>query len=102
MRKIIKLQWEDQGELSSVVYKVTWAVEQSLNGIVHGTCGEKDISAPDPENFIPINELTEQNVLAWFPEEFWAPYEAYVQNLIDQELNPPANRGEGLPWNASV
>ena len=92
-----------EGSLTDVVVTAAWRCdgEQVNNGNTYtGTCyGTASFVAPDPADFIPFVDLTEQQVLGWV----WAAgidkdaTEASVQQQIDNQINPPIIVPP-LPW----
>ena len=92
----------DRNLPDGVVYTAHWRVRKTdgdASGSVYGTISlpAKSPSAPD---FIPYDDLTEAEVVAWVKAEMGgnqvAAYEAAVQGQIDRQINP--STASGLPW----
>lgn len=54
----------------------------------------------DPENFIPFDNLTEENVLNWVKQTITASFEEHINTIIEKQIqensNPPVDAV--LPW----
>ena len=90
-----------EDNLSDVVYNVHWrcsATEDGYSASVYSTCS---LPAPDPANFTPYADLTQEEVLNWI----WANgvdkagTEAAVQQQIELQKNPVVV-SPPLPWAA--
>jgi hypothetical protein len=84
----------DTGGVVTAHWRVT-AVEGDYSASAYGTAG----FTPDPDapNFVPFEQLTEADVLAWV----WASMdkdatEASLATQIETQKNPPVV--SGLPW----
>jgi hypothetical protein len=83
------------GDLTDVVYNVHWIVTGSDNSVppVQATVyGTQILITEDITNFIPFDELTNEEVVAWtqsaMGEEEVASIEANIANQIELILNP--------------
>lgn len=67
-----------------------WVGTYSLN---------KKLDAPDPDNFKPLNQLTESEVLSWVTGEYNVEdlKPSILQQINDQKH--PTNIPINLPWN---
>jgi len=90
------------GTETDVVFTVHWqcnGTDGTYNGSVYSTCA---IPAPDPADFVPYDQLTQDMVLGWI----WADgvdkaaTEAAVQTQIDAQINPPVV-SPPLPWSSA-
>jgi hypothetical protein len=102
---IIEQMWVKpaEGDLSNVVITAAWRCngsQESDGKTYSGTCyGTASFAAPDQEDFIPFEDLTEGQVLAWV----WASgidkeaTEASVDQQIASAINPPIVVPP-LPW----
>lgn len=92
-----------EGQLTDVVVTAAWRCngnqsdgDQTYTGTCYGT---SSFVAPDPTQFVPYPQLTEQQVLDWV----WASgidkdaTEANVQKQIADQINPPVIT-PALPW----
>lgn len=103
---IIEQLWvkPSEGSLTDVVVTAAWRCNgtQTTGGKqYYGTCyGTASFTAPDPSDFVPYLNLTQDEVLGWV----WASgvdktaIEANVQQQIDLAINPPIITPP-LPWN---
>ena len=86
----------NENGLTNVVYKVYWKCiatlidrETEYTAEMHGPLV---ISSPDPNNFIPYESLTKEQVVTWVKDEFGVEktqeiYD-YLQNNINEQINP--------------
>lgn len=90
-----------EGDLSDVVITVHWqcsATEDGYSASVYSTCS---VPGPNPANFVPYDQLTQDEVLGWI----WAngvdkdATEAAVLQQIEMQKNPPVV-APPLPWAA--
>jgi len=86
----------NENGLTNVVYKVYWKCiatlidrETEYTAEMHGPLV---ISPPDPNNFIPYESLTKEQVVTWVKDEFGVEktQEIYdfLQNNINEQINP--------------
>ena len=85
--------------LTNVVVTANWRCNGS-QGQYAGTCyGSTSFTPPNPEDFTPYGDLTQDEVLNWV----WdagvdkAGVESNVQQQIDNQINPPIVTPP-LPW----
>lgn len=87
------------GTETDVVFTAHWqctGTDGTYTSQVYSTCA---IPAPDPADFVPYDQLTQDEVLGWC----WsngvdkAATEAAVQTQIDNQINPPIV-SPALPW----
>jgi hypothetical protein len=90
-----------EDNLSDVVFNVHWqcsATEDGYSASVYSTCS---VPGPNPANFVPYDQLTQDEVLGWI----WAngvdkdATEAAVLQQIEMQKNPPVV-APPLPWAA--
>jgi hypothetical protein len=91
---------EVNGE-KDVVFVCHWqcsGTDGTYNAQVYSTCA---IPTPDPADFVPYDQLTQDMVLGWIWEDGVdkAATEAAVQQQIDNQVNPPIITPP-LPWSA--
>jgi hypothetical protein len=87
-----------------VVYTVHWTVnaERTVgeDACSAGAYGSVGLGAPDPQAFIPYEDLTLEIVTNWvkesFGEEKVAEIEAALSQQLDQQENP--TDAAGVPW----
>jgi len=85
------------------VYTVHWTVSLEESGHTASAYGSVGLGQPNPDNFVPFNQLTKQEVLDWVFETLGIDQVVTIQeNLyqqIQQQLNPTS--ASGLPWQAA-
>lgn len=70
--------------------------EMFYQGAWHTT---KNLESPDSENFIALNDLTEQQVIDWVLDGIDTDeIESYINAQIEKQKNP-TNVPVQLPWN---
>lgn len=82
------------------VYTAHWTVnleEQGESASAYGSIGFGD---PDPGNYTPFDQLTEEKVLEWVFDALGVDQVASIQEAlyqqIQQKLNPTS--ASGVPW----
>lgn len=61
---------KEKDGLQDVVYTIHWGLTAtSDNGTTASAIGTKKISNPDPENYTPYDQLTEEIVVGWLQAE---------------------------------
>lgn len=79
---------------------VHWSAVLTENGASASAYGSVTLSTADPEDFIPYDELTQEEVINWVFEALGPDRVVSIQEgLYDQvqnELNP--QDALGLPW----
>lgn len=89
-----------ENELENVVFQSHWRYtgtsedEQYIEQIV----GTASISAPDPDNFVPFEDLTESQVVGWV--ESAVDLEKFRETLdgIILEKQTPTTELKDVPW----
>jgi len=54
-----------QDGLTDVVIRASWRLFGTIDETTDSIYGEECFSQPDPNNFIPVEDLTEQEILSW-------------------------------------
>ena len=99
--KIIKLDVKVlDNDLSDVVYIVHWRYTATSENelFTSTTSGTANIPSPDPENFIPFEDLTQSQVEGWV--ESAVDLEKF-RNILDSiilEKQSPATELKDVPW----
>ncbi len=91
-----------QGELTRVVITAAWRCN-GADGNHFGTCyGAASFTAPDPADFIPYLNLTQDEVLGWVFDSGVdkAAIEQNVSDQIERSKNPPTV-SLPLPWESA-
>ena len=93
-----------QDGLDDVVFTAHWRAEDSeevgeetYSGSSYGTVS---FAAPDPDNFTPYADITEEMAIGWtqdaLGDEEVANIEAGIAKQIEDAKNPPVE--SGTPW----
>jgi hypothetical protein len=85
---------QQEGELTDVVIKVNWVRKASAtkDGIEYSVTipGIQDFTQPDPENFIPYDQLTYEQVCGWLEESMnMTMIDTPLYNQLNLIVNPP-------------
>ena len=76
-------------DLKDVVCNVHWKYEATKNDIVVSNYGVLSLTNPNKENFIPLNELTENDVVNWLESSLDVnELNESLENQIDSIENP--------------
>jgi len=83
-----------------VVFTVHYTVNAEDGTYSTGAYGSLGLEAPEPDNMISFDNLTNEIVLGWvkgkFGEEKVAEIEAALQAQLDEKHAP--SKAVGLPW----
>jgi len=90
------------GNETDVVFTVHWqctGTDGTYTAQVYSTCA---IPTPEPADFVPYDQLTQDMVLGWIWEDGVdkAATEAAVQQMINNQINPPVVTPP-LPWSSA-
>ena len=82
------------------VYTVHWAASLEKEGKSTGAYGSVGLSSPDPQDFIPYDSLTQDEVLNWVFESLGPDGIVSIQeslnNQVEAQLHP--TDASGVPW----
>lgn len=82
------------------VYTVHWTASLEENGESAGAYGSIGLGSPDPADFVPFHQLTEEQVLNWVFETMGVDQVVSIQEAlhkqIQEKLNPTS--AAGVPW----
>ena len=72
--------------LENVIFQVHWRyfAEDSESGFKVDTCGMSSVSDPDPENFTPVDQLNNSDVVSWLSSIVDVED---LKRILDQRLN---------------
>lgn len=56
---------KQQNGLSNVVIRASWRLSAVIDGVTYSIYGEECFSQPDPDNFVPVENLTKEQILSW-------------------------------------
>ena len=82
------------------IYTIHWTAVLEENGESASAYGSIGLGAPDPDTFIPFNQLTKEEVTNWLfealgPDQIVSVEEGLYQQ-IQQKINPTSEAG--VPW----
>jgi hypothetical protein len=99
--KILSMDcYPDVGDVSNVVYKVSWKVTIIDGDHIAVTTGATDVGNEQTDGFIEYNELTETVVLGWLFDALGSDKDQIEDSLkksVKLLKNPPSVR-LSLPW----
>jgi len=82
------------------VYTAHWTVNLEDQGESAGAYGSVGFGDPDPGNYTPFDQLTQDQVIGWVKaalgDEQVVSIEAALEEQIQQKLNPTSSAG--VPW----
>lgn len=82
------------------VYTAHWTVNLEDQGETVGAYGSVGFGDPDPGNYTPFDQLTEDQVIGWVKsalgDEQVDSIETALAEQIQQKLNPTS--AAGVPW----
>jgi len=94
----IKGQRFDIGELTGVYSKLEWNLfADNSAGRVEQTGGEVTLPAPDPETFIPLEEVTDAQKLEWLEAQHPEGWLAAQKAALSQRFDIPIVTVDELP-----
>jgi len=103
---IKSLKKTNEGDLQNVVVQTQWTCtgtdEDGDSGVFNGAT-PFPITSVDPANFVPYEELTEADVLAWIQGVVVGSYKEHVDQQIEKQIflkkNPVQEVDDGsFPW----
>ena len=82
------------------VYTAHWTVNLEDQGESAGAYGSVGFGEPDPGNYTPFDQLTQDQVIGWVKsalgDEQVVSIEAALESQIQEKLNP--THSAGVPW----
>jgi len=82
------------------VYTIHWTASLEESGETANAYGSVGIGEPNPEDFIPFSELTEEQVIDWVFSALGVDQvvsiEEALNNQIQEKINPVS--ASGVPW----
>lgn len=86
--------------LENVVFQADWrytAISEDEK-YTEQTVGLATIPSPDPNNFTPFDDLTEEQVKGWVENEIdFDKFKEYLDVKIEEKINPPTEIKD-VPW----
>lgn len=89
------------GDLTNVVKQVEWTMRGSENGQTFELPQKTDLAAPDSENFVPLESITDPAVIVGWIEatETRIPaIKAHIQLVLDRLVKDAGSVSTPLPW----
>jgi hypothetical protein len=99
--KILSMDcYPDVGDVSNVVYKVSWKVTIIDGDHIAVTTGATDVGDEQTDSFIEYNELTETAVLGWLFDALGSDKDQIEDSLKNSVklLKSPTSVRLLLPW----
>lgn len=81
---------------TGLVFNASYQVSATDGEINAETSGSVSLGEPDPESFIPYEDLTENVVLNWIYGKVGIEMENQLAEIIENQKNP--KEAIGLPW----
>jgi hypothetical protein len=86
-------RYVNNGEVIIIYYRA----ELTDNYLVVEYNGSTQLDPPDPNNFIPYEQITQEMAMQWLMNKIdISEIETYLQNLMSGLKNPPTENG--IPW----
>lgn len=84
--------------LNDVIISVDFIVSAEIEGLpkFDWALGEVPVNLPDPTNFKPFDELTEEEILSWVVNDQQIPQ---VKDSLRRIINKQFADGEYVAWN---
>ena len=82
------------------VYTVHWTVFLEEEGETANAYGSVGLGAPDPNAFIPFDQLTKEQVLDWLFDAIGVDQMTNIQESLHKQIEEKVNptSAPGLPW----
>lgn len=77
---------KQQDNLSNVVVRASWRLFGTVDGFRDSIYGEEYFTQPDPNNFTPVENLTEEQILSWMNLDI-PKLESLLASQIQQKIN---------------
>jgi len=85
--------------LTGVVKLVEWILEGELSGQKFSLPQTTTLQDPEPASFIPLNQITEQQVVQWIENTVdLQPIKAHIELVLNKEAAKADLTQENLPW----
>ena len=98
--KVTGIRTGNVGDLTNVLRQVQWTLKGTEAGQSFELPQTTDLGAPDSENFVPLSEVTEANVVAWIEanETRLPSIKAHIQFVLNKEVAKAALADSPMPW----
>jgi len=98
--KINAIRTGTVGELENVIKRVEFTVKGTEAGQTFELPQHIDLTDPETDQFIPLAEVTEAEVITWIETAFtnMAAVKAHIQYVIDRDIVKAGLTSAPLPW----
>ena len=98
--KVTGVRVHDLGNLTKVVKQIEFVVSGTQDSQTFELPQTLVVPDADAANFVPFEQLTEAQVVAWINEHFenMPSVQAHIQYVLDKEVAKAALAQEALPW----
>jgi hypothetical protein len=86
------------GELADVVYEVDWYVEARDGLFASRHNGTSRVPNPNPDEFVPFEDLTEEEVLGWLPTPNTDDLQRQLEEMVARQQAEVEKEFRELPW----
>lgn len=86
--------------MTGVIKKVEWTMQGAEQGQTFELPKTTDLSDPQPELFIPLEQVSETHVVDWIHanETRMPGFKAHIQTVLDEKIARAALTPARLPW----
>lgn len=86
--------------MTGVIKKVEWTMQGTEQGQTFELPKTTDLSDPQPGLFIPLEQVSETNVVDWIHanETRMPGFKAHIQTVLDEKIARAALTPARLPW----
>lgn len=97
---ITGLRTQTVGGVPGVVKQVEWTITGTEAGQVFELPQTTAVPDPDTANFIPLEQLTEPEVVAWIEthETRIPAIKSHIQLVLDRQVDQAALESTPMPW----
>jgi hypothetical protein len=98
--KVSGVRTHDLGSLTKVVKQIEFTVEGAQDTQTFALPQTLTVPDADASSFVPFEQLTEANVVAWINEHFenLDSVKAHIQFVLDKESQKAQLAQQPLPW----
>jgi hypothetical protein len=102
--RITAARTRNEGNLTDILTRVEWVLSADVDGSVFELPGKTTMAAPDPANFTPYSQLTQQQVIDWVtaiedtPTGQFPGMKAHTEMIATRMAAEAALTSSALPW----
>lgn len=99
-KTIRRIRTTNIGEMQKAIKQVEWVLKGELDGQSFELPQTTTIADPSPEVFIPLTQVTPENVSTWIDENCpnMTAIEDHIQIVLDRMVEQAALEEDTLPW----